>query len=264
MEIASSGDEEVALLGQLKVFGGLAGCVSAVVHFDASQSGGFQVADQGAQAVCGCSHPGRMRQHRYAAGLTNPSHRLGRFRQLTIDKGRAAVGQIAVEGFLGRCDEFLLHQQPGDVGAAHRFGTGQGPHFFIGNRDAQLVEALDDLRIACVAAVPQGAETLGQERIGPVQKIAEDMEFALAEARADFDAGDDFDAEFGPDGRGFRNPLDNVVVGDRERGYAGLLGKGHYVAGGKAAVRMGGMEVKVDATHRGSSGPAFCATKRAV
>ena len=40
--------------------------------------------------------------------------------------------------------------------------------------------------------------------------------------------------------------------------------QGHYVAGGKAAVRMGGMEVKVDATHRGSSGPAFCATKRAV
>ena len=147
VEIASAGDEEVALLGQVQILGGLAGGVGAVVYLDAARSGFFQLPKQRAQAFRRCSDPGRMGEDRQAAGFANPPHRLDRLRQLAIDEGGTPIGQVSIEGILGRGDEFLFHQQARDVGAADGFRPGQCAHLVIGDGNAQLVEALNDFGI---------------------------------------------------------------------------------------------------------------------
>ena len=227
VKIAAAGHEEIALCGEIKVFGGLAGRVGAVMDFDASQSGGFEFPHQHAQALGRCPDPCRVGQHRHTAGFTNPSHGFGRLGEFTVDKGRTAVCQIPVEGFFRRRHELFLHQQTGNVWASHGFRACQGSHFFIRDGNAQLIEALDDLRIAQMAAVAQGLQALRQLRIGPLHKISEDVQFALSEPRTDFNAGHHFDAEFFPDRRRFRNAVDNVVIRNGEGREAGLLGKGH-------------------------------------
>jgi hypothetical protein len=120
-----------------------------------------------------------MGEHRHTARFANPSYGFHRPRQFALDEGRPAVGQVPVKGFLCRRDEFFLHQHTGDVGTSDGFRTGQRADLLIGDGDAQLIQALDNLGVSGVAAIPQAHQALRQQRIGPVQKITEDMKFTL-------------------------------------------------------------------------------------
>ena len=66
-------------------------------------------------------------------------------------------------------------------------------------------------------AGPERRHPLIQERVLPIQAVPQDMKFASAVERADFDSRDDLDAQLlaGRDRLG--NTAGNVMVGDGQR-----------------------------------------------
>src|SRR5690242_12547102 len=83
----------------------------------------------------------------------------------------------------------------------------------------------------------------------PIQTIAEDVEFALAIKRADFDTWNHFNAEFLADGHRFRDAGGDVVVGNSECTDIGRFCECEHLRRPKTPVRMGCMEMEIDATH---------------
>ena len=94
------------------------------------------------------------------------------------------------------------------------------------------------------------------------------MKFAPAVKGADFDAWNDFDAQFLAGGHGFRNPARDVVIRDRQRRDAGVRRSPQDVRRREASVGMDGVEVKINTAHDdsrvGTACRGFCATNCAV
>ena len=74
-------------------------------------------------------------------------------------------------------------------------------------------------------ALAQGSQSTVQLLVLPSYAIAKDMEFAVADAGADFHAGNDFNPQFSSDSQCFRDAGYNVVVCDGERGDPSFMGE---------------------------------------
>ena len=75
------------------------------------------------------------------------------------------------------------------------------------------------------------------------------MKFAPAVKGADFYARQYLDAESSPSVDGFGEPVHNVVIGNGERRDSRVLREGKHLSWSQAAVRVGRMEMEVNAAH---------------
>ena len=100
-----------------------------------------------------------------------------------------------------------------------------------------------------MAAGPETRQTREQQGVLPVQEVSQDVQLGFPVPGADLDAGNDFDAQTSAGLDGLRNPVYDVVVGDREGAHACLPGQEQHLSRREAAVRVGGVEVEVDAGH---------------
>src|SRR5690242_1418984 len=83
----------------------------------------------------------------------------------------------------------------------------------------------------------------------PIQTIAEDVEFVLAIKGADFNTRNYFDSEFLANGHRFRDAGGDVVVGNGECTDVGRFCEREHLRRPKTPVRMGCMEMEIDAAH---------------
>jgi len=137
------------------------------------------------------------------------------------------------------------------VRPADRLGSGQSADLVVPNVDAEGLQPLDDFGIPAVPALPQSGKTLIEGGILPIQKIAQHVEFRVAVPRADFQAGNHFDSELPARCHGFGDGRRDVVIGDREGADTGLVRECDDFAWRQAPVRVGGVQVKIEATHTG-------------
>ena len=138
----------------------------------------------------------------------------------------------------------------------HRFRAGERTNLLIGHVQSGRAETVDDQWISPMATGPKRRHPFIQDGILPIEKVAENVQFAPSVEGADFDAGDDFDAQFLAGRDGLRDAAGDVVVGNGQRRDPGVVGQLQHFGGCQASIRVGGMKVKIDAAH-GDSCPAM-------
>ena len=114
----------------------------------------------------------------------------------------------------------------------------------------------------------QGGQSVIQPRILPLYAIAEDMEFTIANAGADFHAGNDFNSQLCAGCYGLGNAGHNVVVRNGQCSDLCFVSESYHLNRRETSIGVGRMEMEIDATHVDSCGrlvrPACWATSCAV
>ena len=182
-------------------------------------------------------------------GFPDPGNGVGWTGQFPRDICGLARRQVTVEGLLGGGDVPFLHEDAGDMRPADRCCARQRRDLFIGDGQAHGTELLDNDRVPLMTACAKEREPLLELSVIRINEIAEDVELAIPVPRADLDAGDDLDAESGCGLGRFGNPLQDVVVRNRQGGDAGRLCQRDDFCWWETAVGEGGVEVKINSTQ---------------
>ncbi len=188
---------------------------------------------------------------RRRVGEDGRAARLGHERQSLLrghaavgDRGRPAVGEVAVEGVLAVARVAGGDDRVGDVGAADRTG-GAGGDVLERHRRARLGQAADDLAGARLPRRPQLLEPVGERPRRGLAEVREQVHRARGGPHRQLDGRHHPQAARAAGADGCGHAAERVVVGDRH--------DGHALAGGQLDQRRGlerpvggdGVEVEV-------------------
>ncbi len=149
--------------------------------------------------------------------------------------------------------------------STNRIAAGECADFIVRNVDSEGLQTFDDLWIPAVTPVTQSLQASKQVRVLLIKKVPQNVQLRVAGKRADFHPRYDLDSTLLSGRHGLSDTRHDVVIGDRQGRHPCLVCHIHHLSGRATSVRVGGMQMKVQATHVDGSGvKGFCATSWAV
>src|ERR1017187_10251219 len=131
--------------------------------------------------------------------------------------------------------------------ATDRAASGAGVYILNRQRDAQLVQLCHELNDTFLADARGVIQYCAQIWIVPriAEQVGEHVKFLRVDAAGDFDAGNDFEAEFLAGRQRFGDCVERIVVGDGNRGEAKLDGVLDEFTWRKGAVGVARVQMQI-------------------
>ena len=186
-----------------------------------------------------------MREHRQPARAMDQPDRIDDREAVLADVRGPAVAEIAIEGIAE------IHRPPlGDHGARDVRAADGATSGLLENgaeldANTELVEALHDTRGSRATHLAE-LDELRFHFACVAQVQSENVCFHIALDRAQLHAGDHANVELGAHASGFRDPVERVVIGERDRRETHALRFADDVRGCARAIGRSRMRVQVD------------------
>src|SRR5262249_10931884 len=155
MKIAAARNHQSIMRGQPAILFNLRCAVTTVDHFNSVKPGIFQRRYYFVEFLGGSSFELiRMREHGDSARAHNGFYRRLRIKASLIDISGSAFAQVAIKGFLSRCDIPFLNHHPSEMRTTHSSSSGHALDFFKRYVDAERPQLAHNFRITFVACAP--------------------------------------------------------------------------------------------------------------
>jgi hypothetical protein len=189
----------------------------------------------------------RVRQRRRASRTVDERDGARRRQLRALHEPGAALADEAIERLLHIGHPAALDQRPRQVWTPEVLAAGEALDLRQGDRHADGDQPSDHLLHARAALHHQRAGQTGQGGVGRIDEVTEHVDLASEEHRRELDARDDLHARRATRLHRCGQPIDGVVVGDRELGDACLARQTHQL--GRRVLTIGGGRVAVQIDH---------------
>ena len=195
----------------------------------------------------------RMRENRYAAGISYESDGLDRVEGMLGDPRPTPVPYpLKGERLRGLWHDAGLHHRAGDVWPADGSVGGEAQNRVMVDRRTEFPQPVHHRRCPPLPVIAQGQQLASQHRLGGVEQVGQQVQPDHASGRWIPDSAGDLGSadkgEAAGQSRGRRcPPPGGVVVGQGHDVETGSGGPGHHLGRRPGPVGRAGVDVQVDA-----------------